>query len=181
MTDLLNPGLIQTILVEYPLPWFGVHGISHWARVLENGLRLAAETGANVRVVQYFAVFHDSRRLNEQIDPGHGQRGGDFARSLRGVEVNLSDSEFDLLYLACRDHTDGHTNGDITVRTCWDADRLDIGRVGFTVLRRYLGTEAAKSNELMAWAYERSITRHIPVLVSRDWQISDKQISSSRD
>lgn len=178
MTDLLNPGLIQTILAEYSLPWFGVHGVSHWARVLENGLRLAAETGANSRVVQYFAVFHDSRRINEQIDPGHGRRGGDFARSLRGVEVHLLDDEFDLLFLACRNHTDGHTNGDITVRTCWDADRLDIGRVGFTVQKKYLGTDAAKSDEIMAWALERSITRYVPALVSRDWQIPDRNSDS---
>ena len=75
MGDILTPDLIQVILAEYTLPWFGVHGLSHWARVLENGLRLAATTGANVRVVQYFAVFHDSRRVNEHIDPGHGRRG----------------------------------------------------------------------------------------------------------
>ncbi len=171
MSDLLNPGLIQTILAEYTLPWFGVHGVSHWARVLENGLRLAAETGANPRVVQYFAVFHDSRRVNEQIDPGHGRRGGDFARSRLGVDIHLSDAEFDLLYIACRDHTDGLTQGEVTVQTCWDADRLDIGRVGFTVLRKYLSTEAAKSDAMMAWAYERSLIRYVPDLVSQGWEI----------
>lgn len=27
-------------------------------------------------------------------------------------------------------HSDGYTEGDITVQVCWDADRLDLGRVG---------------------------------------------------
>jgi hypothetical protein len=52
----------------------GSHGLTHWARVLENGLRLAPATGANVTVVALFAVFHDARRLNDGRDPGHGER-----------------------------------------------------------------------------------------------------------
>ncbi|MCL1979565.1 MAG: hypothetical protein FWG62_00615, partial [Proteobacteria bacterium] len=53
----------------------GLHGLSHWARVYDNGLRLAAETGADRQVVALFALFHDSRRLTEQADPDHGPRG----------------------------------------------------------------------------------------------------------
>ena len=68
--------IVHNILKEYALPWDGVHGVGHWARVLENGLRLAGQTGVNVEVVQLFAVFHDSRRINEGVDDGHGQRGG---------------------------------------------------------------------------------------------------------
>ncbi len=33
--------------------------LSHRARVLEDGLRLADETGADIQVVQPFAVPHD--------------------------------------------------------------------------------------------------------------------------
>ena len=54
--------LIHQILEDYALPWHGTHGVGHWARVLENGLRLAKTTRANLEVVQLFAVFHDSRR-----------------------------------------------------------------------------------------------------------------------
>ena len=38
--------ILHAILEEYELPWDGLHGVAHWARVLENGLRLADETGA---------------------------------------------------------------------------------------------------------------------------------------
>ena len=34
--------LVRTILADYALPWDGDHGVDHLARVLENGLRLAA-------------------------------------------------------------------------------------------------------------------------------------------
>jgi uncharacterized protein len=50
--------------------------VVRWARVLENGQCLASATGANPEVVTLFALFHDSRRINEYHDEGHGLRGG---------------------------------------------------------------------------------------------------------
>ena len=76
--------LLREILANYALPWFGTHGVSHWARVLETGLRLAPGTGANPQVIQLFAVLHDSKRINEGIDPDHGRRAADYAARLRG-------------------------------------------------------------------------------------------------
>ena len=37
--------IVHAILEDYALPWHGTHGVGHWARVLENGLRLAKESG----------------------------------------------------------------------------------------------------------------------------------------
>jgi uncharacterized protein len=37
------PLILQTVLEEYRLPLHGHHGVTHWARVLENGLRLGIE------------------------------------------------------------------------------------------------------------------------------------------
>ena len=36
--------IIHEILEDYALPLHGDHGVSHWARVLENGLRLSEQT-----------------------------------------------------------------------------------------------------------------------------------------
>ena len=54
------PLILRAVLDEYALPWDGDHGVSHRARVLENGLRPADETGADIQVVQPFAVLHDT-------------------------------------------------------------------------------------------------------------------------
>lgn len=48
--------------------------------------------------------------------------GAELAKKLRGRLFNLSDHDFDLLYLACAGHTDVRTHPDITIQTCWDAD-----------------------------------------------------------
>lgn len=110
-------------------PW-SLHGPTHWRRVERNGLLLATRTQANVDVVRLFAVFHDSRRENEGTDDGHGARGAEFAQSLRGEAFDLSDEDFELLHYACTWHTHGTTHENVTIASCWDADRLDLGRVG---------------------------------------------------
>ena len=161
--------LVRLVLAEYRLPWNGVHGLPHWARVLETGLRLAAETGADREVVALFALFHDSRRMNEGWDDGHGQRGADFAASLLGTQLDLDQHRFDLLYQACAEHTDGGTEGDVTILTCWDADRLDLGRVHITPSRKYLCTEPARRMDTIIWAEERSRTGFVPEIVNREW------------
>jgi uncharacterized protein len=163
--------IVHAVLSEYALPWHEIHGVFHWARVLENGLRLAQETGANVEVLQLFAVFHDSRRINEGVDDGHGQRGADLALRYRGDLFDLSDEQFDLLYVACANHTGGGTEGDITIQTCWDADRLDLGRVGTEPDPRRLCTLAARRPEIFTWADGRGCLQVIPEIVSADWKI----------
>ena len=54
--------LIPFLRARFRLDWQGIHGSPHWARVRENGLRLAARTGADERVVELFAFLHDSCR-----------------------------------------------------------------------------------------------------------------------
>jgi uncharacterized protein len=162
------PGILSCILEGYTLPRRGDHGIVHWARVYENGLRLAESTGADPEIVALFALFHDSCRVNEQRDHGHGHRGGELARSLRGSLVHLDNSRFDALYEACRLHTDGLVVADATLMTCWDADRLDLGRVGIEPRPERLCTDAAR--DLLDWAHERAILGHEPVEVLRGWR-----------
>lgn len=166
-----EPAILKAILDGYALHRHGLHGIAHWARVRENGLRLAEDTGADVVVVALFALFHDARRVNEGDDHGHGRRGGDLARTLRGTLVHLDDRRFELLYEACCLHTDGLVTGDVTLLTCWDADRLDLGRVGIRPRSERLGTDAAR--DLIGWAQERAKRRFVPGEVLKSWGCSD--------
>jgi uncharacterized protein len=163
--------VVHRVLKDYALPWHGTHGVGHWARVLENGLRLAEETGAKVEVVQLFAVFHDSRRVNEDFDLMHGQRGAELGAKFRGRLFDLPDDEFRLPYEACAGHTDGLTDGDITVQTCWDADRLDLGRVGIHPEADKLCTAAAKATKMLKWAYGRGVFEVVSEVVGETWGI----------
>lgn len=117
------------------------HGPDHWRRVERNGLLLATQTRAKVHVVRLFALFHDSQRENDFDDPAHGARGAAYAASLRGRLYDLTDEDFALLNEACVWHTDGHRHADPTIGTCWDADRLDLGRVGIVPDPYHMSTE----------------------------------------
>lgn len=163
--------LIQEILKDYRLTIMGTHGLSHWGRVLETGLKLTEQTGAKPEVVALFAVFHDARRWSEATDPGHGQRGAELANNLRAKFLSLSDEDFGLLSIACTHHTDGTTEGNITVRTCSDADRLDLWRVFIVPKDEFLCTPAAKDESLKHWARERSLTDYCPTFVESEWLV----------
>ena len=155
----LSRELIQVIRKQFVLNWRGLHGAPHWVRVRENGLRLAETTGANTKVVELFAFLHDSRRLNDDSDYEHGKRAALFAQSLAGSLFELTESELEDLLTACRGHSDGLREGSVTVLTCWDADRLDLGRVGIKPNPHYLCTAAARDPLTIEWAYKRSIHR----------------------
>ncbi len=160
---------MRAVLGGYTLRPDGLHGVGHWARVFENGLRIAETTGADAEVVALFALFHDSRRIDDGFDHGHGQRGGELARSLRGSLVHLDDRRFELLYEACRLHEDGLIVGDVTMLTCWDADRLDLGRVGIWPDRRRLGTDAGRT--LLSWAHDRAHSEFQPTELLAAWGV----------
>ena len=167
---MITRDLLRAIVDGYSLSLNGVHGISHWGRVLENGRRLSVGTHADARVIELFAVFHDARRFVDGIDPGHGRRGADLARSLRGRVFDLDDTAFELLTEACETHTDGLREGDFTVRVCWDADRLDLGRCLIAPDPERLATPAARDPRILAWADERAHDQHVPSLVRDIWR-----------
>jgi uncharacterized protein len=154
--------LINKVLESYPLSINGIHGVSHWKRVKDNGLRLAELTGANKTVVELFALFHDSQRLNEGKDLRHGQRGAQFAQTLNGSLFHLPKNLFELLYIACERHTVDVTHEDVTMQTCFDADRLDLGRVGIIPDPDLLCTSAAQKKEILSWAFinSKNITKY---------------------
>lgn len=169
---MITPELVRTVLGRYALPLNGTHGVSHWARVHEIGTRLAPQTGARLEVVQLFALLHDSQRVNEGHDPDHGARAADFAASIRGELPALSDHDFELLRFACTWHTHGMTRGDVTVRTCWDSDRLDLGRVGIRPAPDRLCTEAARDPDTIRWAHARGWERDWPAWLEERWGVA---------
>lgn len=122
------------------------HGPSHWDQVYRNGLELCRRTpDANQVVVSCFALVHDCMREDEGSDPHHGRRAAEFCGKLRGdVLAFLSTDEYLTLKIAVMYHNDGKTTTDPTVGACWDADRLDLPRVGVVPDPAKLSTAAAK-------------------------------------
>jgi uncharacterized protein len=62
-----------------------------------------------------------------------------------------------MLAYAVRHHSDGLIEADVTVQTCWDADRLDLGRVGIIPRADRLCTEQARDPLVFERAFARSV------------------------
>jgi uncharacterized protein len=90
-------------------------------------------------------------RSNEGSDIFHGIESAHFCKEQRHL-ISLDDEEFELLIQAVAKHPMGGLSKDITVGTCWDADRLDLGRVGILPEKKYLSTAAAREDTFFNWA-----------------------------
>jgi hypothetical protein len=87
--DTVTQEFFEYLVASHTLGHDGFHGREHWLRALQNARELAAETGANLRVLELFAVLHDSRRENENHDPEHGHRAAAHVVELRGKWFDL--------------------------------------------------------------------------------------------
>jgi hypothetical protein len=67
----------------------------------------------------------------------------------QGVITELSHREFEHLCEAMRLHSDGHTQGEPAILACWDADRLDLGRVCIKPKPGQLCTSYAKHPQMI--------------------------------
>ena len=88
-------------------------------------------------------LLHDACREDEDRDPKHGQRAAAWVKRL---DLNLSREQKKKLDEAIRLHNEGHVSDDPTVGVCWDADRLDLPRVGIAPDVKLLSTKAARDN-----------------------------------
>ena len=159
---ILSEELIETVKSQLEIDWAGIHGMPYWVRVYHYGSHIAKLNKANPKVVHLFALFHDSRRFSEGSDPHHGLRATELILNLHSKLFKVKDNELDLLLEACRYHTSAADHDNITIKTCFDADRLYLGRVGIEPDRLLLCTAEAKKTETISWAYRQSISNMLP-------------------
>ena len=141
------------------------HGLPHWQRVERNGILLSLKEydgnwyvrkDINIKVVRLFAYLHDKCRLSNYGDWKHGERAADMLYTIKDTLLNdMEDEEFSLLERACRNHTSMHKTGNITIDTCFDADRLDLGRVGIAPHPMKMATKKGKYYALFPDVFEK--------------------------
>ena len=121
-------------------------------------------TGADITVVRLFALFHDCKREDDGYDGEHGVRGAEFAKKcFEEKRLDITQEQFDKLYHACRMHTHERATDDATINTCYDADRLDLGRVGIPLDPEKMATTSGKKLARAARA------QNVSVFQMREW------------
>ena len=155
--DYKRPQLVQYLKEQFRLEWDGIHGANHWARVLYHSRQIGEERQADLLVVELFGFLHDSCRENDGRDPKHGVRAAELAKALNTQYFDLKPKQLDTLCYAITHHSGGEVSTNATIQTCWDGDRLDLGRVGIVPSPKYLSAEAHRHIET---AFEMSIRSH---------------------
>jgi uncharacterized protein len=161
-TEYDRSGLIALIKSEFKLDWQGIHGANHWARVLNHGKNIGQIRKADLLVVELFGFLHDSCRFNDGRDPQHGARAAEFAQGIHGDFYQLKPEQLDSLCYAMTHHSGGEVSTNATIQTCWDADRLDLGRVGIFPSPQYLSQEASIFIDLAHdWSLQQFRNSHV--------------------
>jgi uncharacterized protein len=169
------PWLVADVLSGYALDHRGIHGPSHWLRVRANGLALAAmTTGADTGLIDLFALLHDSRRHSEGRDLGHGERAAAYVQQLvtDGL-LRLVPDRLETLIAACAGHEHGQVSEHPTIGCCWDADRLELARLGRRPIASLLSTAAARDPAVQAEAWQRGSERRFDSAGAAAWGTAD--------
>lgn len=144
-----NIEILNLVKSNFKLDLNGYHGLDHWLRVYNNCLSISKYYKINSEVFELFALLHDSKREDEDKDLLHGKRAALFIKDLiKYNKINLSKDDARRLIFACSNHTRSNKKAklyqDLVVQICFDADRLDIGRVGIVPEEQYFQTDYAK-------------------------------------
>ncbi len=139
-----------------------LHGESHWLHVTQCSLMLAEQTPhCDLAVIYLFGLLHDTKRLHDGRDSQHGERASEFVQHLQHENIlQLSHTQLDILTSACYDHNKGKTSEDMTIGICWDADRLNLWRVGMMPKEKYMSTHPAKQHHMRLKALQHLFKRY---------------------
>lgn len=85
----------------------GFHGLEHWLRFSINGRLIAAESGADLAVVDHFALIYDVMCENENEDMYHGMRSANLSQALSGDWTHLDNWQLNQQYEASQYHSMG--------------------------------------------------------------------------
>lgn len=147
--------MIEFVKSEALLFDSSLHGLKHWRNVEKIGMFLCQRSGADVEVVRTFAYVHDVGRRHDGGDYAHGKRSARIVRQMaeNGILSYLDEDRLQQLYYACEHHSERYAESDdVTVRTCWDSDRLDLWRLGVAPDKELLFTDAGKTEEASQYA-----------------------------
>ena len=126
---------------RWPVYMGVTHGKEHWDRVAKFG-RMLYQEGADMDIIMAFAYLHDSERKDNAEDVEHGKRASKLIDTIRYSHLRgLSDEQIKKLKRACELHSIEHKTGDITIDICFDADRMDLLRVGIAPLPERMATK----------------------------------------
>ncbi len=134
---------VETLLAPFcTCGGLALHGISHLRRVAILSGRLANAVGEVVEAAVVMGFLHDCARKNDGNDLEHAHDSAVLAREL--TERFYPHLDVDRICDAIEGHAGGEVTTDPLSACLWDADRLELKRIGRTIDLDLLSTKVAK-------------------------------------
>ena len=86
-----------------------------------------------------------------------------------------------MLATACAGHELGQVSDDPTIGVCWDADRLELSRLGRRPIPELLSTEAARDFALQEIAWQRGRHRAVEDGHASSWGLDYAHLIGARE
>lgn len=119
-----------------------IHGFSHLRRVAAVAGRIAAAAGEDIESAVVAGFLHDCARRHDGGGVDHAHDSAALTRKLLARFYPHLDAV--RLCDAIARHADGETTEDMLAACVWDADRLELRRLGIEVDPDLLSTEIAR-------------------------------------
>jgi uncharacterized protein len=138
--------IVELAKAQFVMDQHSCHGFDHWKEVDLNGEMLSLQEGVDPLVVFLFAYLHDCKRVEDHGDLDHGDRSAEFVKELRetGKLDFLTVTQYSQLWAACLFHARGGVEDDPTIGACFDADRIELIRVGIVPKIELMSTPMGK-------------------------------------
>jgi len=120
----------------------GLHGVSHLRRVAILSGRFAVAVGEDVESAVVVGFLHDCARKKDGNDLEHAHDSAVLARKL--IERFFPHLDVDRICDAIEGHAEGEVTTEPLAACLWDADRLELKRIGRTIDIDLLSTEVAR-------------------------------------
>jgi len=139
---------VHEALADWPAQWTGFHWpgytLQHTARVRRLSVRLAAEEGADVAVVDAAALLHDICKAEGKV---HAERGAERAREL--LDGDLPSAVVERIAATIAAHNSAVEGDPVEWRVLSDADKIDAN-FGLVAVARYFTIRGSRGEALEA-------------------------------
>jgi uncharacterized protein len=146
---LLEPGgysnfwCIEEIVKPFMKNEEGIHGLAHSLRAAHFAKMIAkSECPGSLDDTIIGAFLHDIGRTDDSNDRTHASRSAEIAEEL--LKRHWPDLNHEKILFAIMRHGDGLISEDPIIGTIWDADRLDLSRLGIKINPELISTEKAR-------------------------------------
>lgn len=153
-----------------------IHGVQHLRQVAFLAGRFAYSLNVDYKTAIIGGYLHDCARSDDGGGNSHAHESAFLAKRI--IETNWSSTDIDKIFYAIYYHADGLNTNDPFIGCIWDADRLNLVRLGLIPKVELLSTEFAKRIHTRFIQNHRIFSHILKIALNLQKQLKEKDKAS---